>query len=261
MGAEIRIDKKRKNPGLRFGGDFRDSLWLAGMDVRRSWFSFPVAALTAFVPGFYLVILYSVAFSGSMGVFGTFLLDAWFLMATAILNVNFLFNRDYYYGLSEDNYTKRLSFLGGLPISPGAVIMGRAMYTAVALVCGGPSFFLVPYLASAELRALIGPLDYILFVVAWLGYALFMMGFLLFMWNGLSFQTELRLLPFLFPGWCLLVAIASNFALDGGLTMSLIQVAKTRGPLAAIVSVAAGCAALALWVRIAEKRLGKRELG
>lgn len=260
MEAGIEIEE-RGNSGRRSGGNFRDSLWLAGMDVRRSWVSFPVAALTVLVPGFYLVVLYSAVFSGSGGVFDTFLLDLWFLLMVAVLNVNFLFNRDYYYKLSEDNYTKRLSFLRGLPISSRAVIVGRAMYMAVALVCSVPPFFLIPCLASAELRALIGPLNYIWFVEVWLGYALFMMGFLLFMWNGLSFQTEQLLLFLFFPGGCLLVATVSNLALDGGLTMSLIQVAKTQGPLAALVSIAAGCAALTLWVKMAEKRLDRRELG
>ena len=252
---------ERRRIGRRSGGGLGEALWLTKMDMRRSWVSFPAAVLTALVPGFYLIFLYSAVFSRSMGSFGNFLLDVWFLVVMAVLNVNFLFNRDYYYKLSEDNYTRRLSFLRGLPISPRAVVAGRAMYMAVALVCGVPSFFLVPYLASAELRAALGPLDYVWFVGIWLGYALFMMGFLLFMWNGLSFQTELRLLPFLFPGWCLLIAGVSNLALENGLTMTLIQVAKVQGPLATGISIALGGTGLILWMKLASKRLCRRELG
>ena len=245
----------------RSSGDLREALWLAGADIRKSWISFPVAALTALVPGLYVVLLYSAVSDGSMSAFGTFLLDAWFLLVVAVLNVNFLFNRDYYYRFSEDNYTKRLSFLRGLPIRGRAVVAGRAMYMAVALVCGAPSFFLAPYLASPGLRAMIDPLDYAWFVGIWIGYALFAMGFLLFMWNGLSFQAEIRLLPILFPGWCFLTAAVSNLVLGDGLTMALIQMAKVNGPFAAVTSLAIGCAALILWATVAERWLRRRELG
>ena len=261
MEARVETRDRQETNTVSPRGTLRDAAWLAGMDVRRSWVSFPVATVTALVPGFYLILLYHSAFSGSMGSFGTFLLDVWFLLVVTVLNVNFLFNRDYYYRLSEDNYTKRLSFLLGLPISPRAVIKGRAMYMALALACGAPSFFLLPYLISGDLRAALGLLDYVWFAGIWIGYALFMMGFLLFMWNGLSFQAELGWIFSIFPGGCLLVATVSNFALDDGLAMALIQVAKANGPLAATISVAVGCAALVFWIRLAERGLRRRELG
>ena len=152
----------------------------------------PVAALIALILGFYLVGFYSDVFGGSAGRFELFMLDFWLLLTVTVLNVNFLFNRDYYYRLSEDNYTKRLSFLVGLPIPPRVVVAGRAIYMALALAFSAPSFFLMPYLVGGDLRAEIRPTDYVWFVFIWIGYALFMMGFLLFMWNGFSFETELK---------------------------------------------------------------------
>ena len=258
-GVETR-DRQETNTATR-KSTLRDAFWLATMDVRKSWISFPVAALTALIPSFYLVVFYSNVFDGSVDRLSVFMLDFWFLLVVTVLNVNFLFNRDYYYKLSEDNYTKRLSFLLSLPITPRAVVAGRAMYMVLALTFSAPSFFLLPYLVGGDLRSAIGPLDYVWFVFIWIGYALFMMGFLLFMWNGLSFQTELGWIFLTFPGGCLLVTTISNLVLDGGLAMTLIQVAKAHGPLAAVVSVAIGCAALILWLRMAEKRLERRELG
>lgn len=242
-------------------GDLRSGLWLAVEDVRKSWVSFPVAALTTLIPSFFLVGFYSDVFGDSVDRSGVFILDFWFLLMVTILNVNFLFNRDYYYRPSEDNYTKRLSFLIRLPITPRVVIAGRAMYMTLALAFNAPSFFLLPYLVSGDLRSEIGSLDYVWFVFIWIGYAMFMMGFLLFMWNGLNFETEQLLLFLFFPGGCLVVATISNLALDGGLTMTLIQAAETQGPLAAVASVVVGGSALILWTKLAESRLGRRELG
>ena len=239
----------------------RDAAWLAVEDVRKSWVSFPVAALTALILGFYLVVFYSNVFGGSTGRFELFMLDFWLLLTVTVLNVNFLFNRDYYYRLSEDNYTKRLSFLIGLPISPRVVVFGRAMYMALALAFSAPSFFLVPYLVGGDLRSTIGPVDYVWFVLIWIGYALFMMGFLLFMWNGLSFETELKWVFWAFPGGCLLVATVSNFVLGDGLAVALIQLSKVQGPFAAGIALSLGGIGLMLWMKLATKWLARRELG
>lgn len=242
-----------------FGG-WRDALWLAGRDIRGAWVSFPAEAVVALVPGLYLVFLYPNASGGAMGGFGNFLLDFWFLLVVAVLNVNFLFNRDYYYRFREDNFTKRLSFLRGLPIGARTIVSGRAVVMAVALACGSPSFFLAPYLASTELRGMIGGVDYLWFVGTWIGYALFMMGVLLFMWIGLSWEAERIAVPLL-PCAYVLAAIISNLTLDDGLVLTLIEAAKTQGPLVAGASVAFGALGLIFWSRAAEKRLQKRELG
>lgn len=245
----------------RSGRGLRGAAWLAWEDVRASWVSFPVAAVVALVPGFYAALLLGEAFGGSSAGFVTFLLDLWFLLMVAALNVNFLFNRDYYYRFSGDNYTKRLSFLRGLPIGPRTIVAGRAMFMAVALACNLPVFFLVPYLMEAETRTALGPSGYVWFAGIWLGYALFMMGFLLFMWNGLSWRAERLLLPFLFPGWCLLISAVSALVFDHGLVLTLMRAAESSGPPVAGASVALGSVALVLWAVAAERGLQRRELG
>ncbi len=261
MEAKAASRNHRETNPVPSSGVLRDAAWLAVEDVRKSWVSFPVAALIALIPGFYLVGFYSDVFGGSGDRFELFMLDFWLLLTVTVLNVNFLFNRDYYYRLSEDNYTKRLSFLIGLPIAPRVVVAGRAIYMALALAFSVPSFFLVPYLVGGDLRAEIAPVGYVWFVFIWIGYALFMMGFLLFMWNGLNFETELKWIFWTFPGGCLLVATVSNLFLDDGLTVALIQLSEAQGPLAAGVALALGGIGLSLWMRLATKWLSRRELG
>lgn len=251
--------RERGGTGSGFADDLRRAAWLAGADIRKSWVSFPVAAVVCLLPGFYATFLFAEALGGSSRL-ESLLLDYWFLLVVAVLNVNFLFNRDYYYRFSEDNYTKRLSFLRGLPISPRTVVAGRAMVMAVALSCSAPSFFLVPYLVDPGIRATMGPAGYLWFAGVWVGYALFAMGFLLFMWNGLSWRAERGLL-WLFPASVVVAALVSGLLFDDGLVLAAVRAAQTHGPLAAGTAILFGVLSLALWARAAEAGLRGRDLG
>jgi hypothetical protein len=174
--------------GARLARSWRDGLWLAGQDARRAWPSFPATALTALIGGLYTGA-FLLAIEGE-GVFYDFLLGFWFLMLVPVLGSNFLFNRDYYYNLREDNLSKRLAFLRSLPISAGAVVVGRAAIMLLTLACAAPAFFSSIYLSSPTLQARLGPAQYLAFSLGWLGYALFMGGFLLFVWLGLPWRKE-----------------------------------------------------------------------
>ena len=264
IGGEVAVEagvrgRERGGTGSGFADDLRRAAWLARADIRKSWVSFPVAAVVCLLPGLYATFLFAEALGGSSR-FATLLLDYWFLLVVAVSNVNFLFNRDYYYRFSEDNYTKRLSFLRGLPISARAVVAGRAMVMSVALACSAPSFFLVPYLVDPEIRAATGPTGYLWFAGVWVGYALFAMGFLLFMWNGLSWRAERGLL-WLFPVSVVLAALVSSLLFDDGLVLATAWAARAYGPLAAGAAIAFGVLSLALWARAAEGGLRGRDLG
>jgi len=239
---------------------WRDALWLAGRDVRRTWLSFPVAAFVALVLGMYVILLYSVAFGGEAGRWiGRFGLDLWFLGLVPVLSVNFFFNKDYYYRIREDNLSKRLAFLRGLPISADRIVFGRVAIILLTLACTSPSFFMTPYLLYDEIGERAGGARYLCFVAFWLGYALFMAGFLVFVWLGLSWETERRIL-FALPAIYLLVAIISSLFFEEGLVAEVLELARDRGPLLTATSVA-GIISLFFWAKAAESGLRKRDLG
>lgn len=211
-----------------FGG-WRDALWLAGRDARKTWLSFPVAALVALVFGLYAILLYSVALGdGPGGRFGGFGLDFWFLVFVPVLGVNFLFNKDYYYRFREDNLSKRLAFLRGLPICAGKIVLGRVAIMLLTLTCTSPFFFLTPYVLHDGLRERVGLAGYLCFVAFWLGYALFMVGFLVFVWLGLSWEAE-RLILLALPVFNLLLAVTFNFFFETGLVAGVLGLARDHG--------------------------------
>lgn len=239
---------------------WRDALWLAGRDARRTWFSFPVAALVALLFGVYAVVLYSMAFGDEAGRWiGAFGLDMWFLALVPVLSVNFLFNKDYYYRLRDDNLSKRLAFLRGLPISVGRIVFGRVAIMLLTLACASPFFFLTPYLLYDGLRERISLTGYLCFVAFWLGYALFMVGVLVFVWLGLPWETERKIL-FSLPVFYLLLALISSFFFEAGLVAGVLGVTRDHGLTLATAPVV-GIISLFFWAKAAGNGLRRRDLG
>jgi hypothetical protein len=72
----------------------------------------------------------------------------------------------------NDVFTKQLAWLRVMPISPKAIVIARYLQLFVTLIVPAVVFFGVQYLLSANLRNLIGPADYLAFVLIWLGYSL-----------------------------------------------------------------------------------------
>lgn len=240
----------------------RDALWLAMQDMRVSWISFPATVVVSFVFGLMATPQYSNAFSEEMGAFGGFVLDFYLICLVSILSTNLIFNRDYYSSLRIEAFDERLSFLKGLPVSARSIIAGRAVSSLVSLACAAPPFFLAPYLVNGALREAIGGVDYLWFAGTWLGYALLVAGGFIF--SSFGFRWEPRRMPLLFvaslAGY-VSITTAVNLILADGLTMTLIESAKTHGPLAALFSIFSGSVALFLLARVSEKRLQRRDIG
>lgn len=239
----------------------RDAAWIFWTDVRRTWVSFPVAAVVASVLGLYaggfLLSENATVGSGSglLGPLGGF----WFLAVVPVLNVNFLFNCDYYYRLSGDNLARRLAFLRELPISAAALVAGRIAYMLLALVVSAPAFFATTYRASELIRNRLDPVEYLCFVAIWCGYALFAGGLYLFLWHAVTWKTQLRAIPTLMVLY-LILAVLFDIAFGMGLLVWTVEVVEARGVLAAAVALAVGAGGLAAWAAAATRRLERRDL-
>lgn len=242
----------------------RDAAWLAKRDVRSSWASFPATVVAVFALGLLSTAQYRNAFGGEMDVFGGIMLDFFLLAIVAVMSVNLLFNRDYFNEMSDESFNGRLSFLRSMPVSAKSVVLGRVVSMSFALACAVPTFFLAPYLVYGGLREAIGFGDYVWYFGMWLGYAILAMGgfvFCNFAFNWKIADTWLPATTSLLAFYGLAVA-ASNALLDGGLSLTLIEIAKTTsGPLAAAISISAGTCALAAFAAISGRRLEKRDIG
>lgn len=246
----------------RHTGIPREVWWLVREDVRRTWISFPAVVLTSLLMGSYVGgLLFAPEFAEGVGdgLVG-FLRDFLFLTLIPVLGVNFLFNRDYYYSLKEDNLSKRLAFLRALPIPAVSIVAGRAAIMLISLGFAVPSFFAAVYLLSGASVTGLGIGGYLAFAAAWVGYALFSGGFLLFVWLGLSWKTELKVLIAL-PVYNTLLAGLLNLALfEDGIVAESLELARTRGWLPATLILLTGAVAFVAWARAAARRLEKREL-
>ena len=255
----------RPDSGTRAGGreakTWRNAVWLADRDIRRTWVSFPIAALVALVFGLYTGgFLFSENLTNLTGssLIST-LLDFWFLGLTPILAVNFVGNRDYYYSLNEDNFSKRLAFLRKLPISMQTVVLGRAAYMLVVLAVCTPVFFLTLYLISGEIRGRLDPLEYLCFVAVWIGWIFAACGFYLYLWHR-TLKTQLRTIPVMMVVFPIIAGIC-NFVLGFGIVAETLVAASQYGLVFALAALLVGSLSFLLWMRAAARHLeNKKEL-
>lgn len=245
-------------------GKTNDALWLARRDVRSSWASFPAEFVAGLVLGLLGAAQYRNALAGSSETLGQVVLDLFLLSIVAVLGFNLLFNKDYFKEMSDESFNGRLSFLRGLPVSAKSIVTARVFSMLLTIVCAVPVFFLAPYLVYAELRALIGFGDYLWYLGIWLGYALAAVGAFALSNFGFNWKTSEQWprIAVAVLGSYGAVVLVSNLALEDGLALSLIELARTGGgPLAAAASTIVGFAALVACVFEASKRLSRRDIG
>lgn len=241
----------------------KDALWLAGRDIRASWLSFPATVVVSGFGGLLAAVQFGSALSGDTGKFGEFVLDFYLVCIVSVLSTNLIFNRDYYATAKMEGFDERLSFLRGLPIRGRAVIAGRTVCALVSLAFAAPSFFLVSYLVSGSLRDTVGVGGYLWFCGFWIGYALVLTGGL-YIFGSFGFRWNVARMPPYIAGSLgayVLVPVLLNFVFADGLALTLLQAAKSYGPLVAGVPLVVGAVSLVFTARSAETRLERRDVG
>lgn len=246
------------------GGAF----YLFARDLRRTWPSYVAALLLGAVIGAIAFTLLEEIFVlegfGNQGEsmerdFNSVLLDFFFLAVSPAFLINFVFNRDYAARFTQDNMSRRLSFLRSLPIPARALVLGRALSALLSLLVSAPPFFGMLYLLSDSGGGRLSAEVYLAFAAIWVAYALVSGGFYLYAWLGFSGRTDLIgtvsvmvSLP--------LVAVMSNLVLGVGLVSGSLGLAQDYGLLVGAITVPLGAVAFALWMLAASRRLKRREL-
>ena len=252
------VVERRESPG----STWRNVRWLAAEDIRRNRLSYPATGIAALLAGLYTMVLYGLQSSGKGWVeeaVGGSVLDLWFLAMCPALTINLIFNRDYSSRFTKDNMTSRLTFLRSLPISARELVASRALVMMSSLAVTSLLFFLPPYLLSSSLSDKLGPVEYLWFVLIWIGYALFSGGFYLYTWLSFSKRddpwTILSFLAFLF------VAIGTmDWTIGVGIISTTVGLAESHGPFSALVALSIGGLGFLLWGLATERRLRKRDL-
>lgn len=182
------VDEKEK--GKRMSRTLVEARWLAGLEVKRAWLSYPVSGLfLLFLAGLASPGLSVIPDNGESGglerAFASFMPDLLFLIVGLLLCVNSL-SRDYLLVWTSDPFTTRLAFLRSLPISIRSLVAGRMLSMVLALPLTVPAFF-VPVYFLTDLREL--GVAYLWFVGIWVGYSFFAAGLTLLMELGLRGRT------------------------------------------------------------------------
>lgn len=246
----------------------RDAVWLAWSDVRRTPFSY-VAAL------FWPLLVGPLAASLLNGVFvveglgaqgermealsNGALLDFWFLAVTPAFTINLLFNPDYGSRFTTDSMSRRMAFLRGMPVPVPAIVAGRMLMMLTTLLVSAPPFFTVVYLFARGSEEVPAGAGFLWFALIWIGYALVVGGYYMYIWLGISGKTD-RAITLLTVLTYVIVAVSVNLLSDVGLVEGTTLLAREYGVLAGVVALVAGGAAFVLWGRVSVQRLERREI-
>lgn len=243
------------------------TFWLARCDLCRAWLSCAAGALIAVVAGLVAGTLFSGVFVlEGFGEetrelewrFNNSLVDLWFLAILPALAIGAAFNPDYSRRFTEDNMSRRLSFLRSLPVPSGSITGSRALVSLTSLAITGPLFFGALYLVSGEAQRV--PLgEYVSFAGVWLGYTLAVGGLYLYVWLGFGGRADAFFTLGVMLAMVLAVAV-TTLTFGTGLVEGSIGLAREHGALAGVTGICAGGSVFALWMLAAARRLSRREL-
>jgi hypothetical protein len=264
MSASIPSNMRREEWG-EVNGFFAEALWLARKEMKRAWLSYPLSGLFVLSLGLFAVPslsgVFELAGSGAVGLrvgdhYNDFISDYLFLVVGAFLGVNAI-SRDYTLASWQDTYLSTLRFKRKLPVSTESLVASRVLSMLFALVLYAPAFFVPAYFLSDIGE--IGTGTYLWFCGVWIGYGLLGSGLCLLL-ELTSSGKVYTLISFGFTALVMFVLALLEWTVNLSLVGRTAELAQSVGALAAIFSIVAGGAALALLARITARRIEKRDL-
>ena len=243
---------------------FAEARWLARQELKRTWLSYLATGAFFLLFGLFAVIYFVQLFDGGgspravKDISITLSSNVFFPAVISALAINSL-SKDYLYSWGRDVFSTRLTFLRSLPISNRALVMNRLLTLLVALSINTTLFFLPPYLLSETLRAGLGPIQYLWFIVLWAGYALLWAGFYIYMefnasGRAYNFTMFLMLAPIILIG----VTVALVFGVS--FLSSVAGLVLSYGPLLAMPVFLLGIFWLLVCCRVTVRHVEKRDL-
>jgi hypothetical protein len=237
----------------------RDAVWLAQDEFRRTWPVLLVTGGATLLFGLIVALTFEGVYSNVAR--GEHPADFGLSLLLLLLVPNLLLNwfLGAYMAPWRDFFTQQMAFYRSMPIPVRDLVRSRAVTMLVTLAFAAPVFFAPAYLISGGLREEVAVLDYLGFVLFWIGYALLAGG------AHLCFELTMSG-KLLFAMQCAFVAVifAALFVLYVGYQMPLatrvMELVQAYGPLLPATSLLLGAAGFWVGVRVAGRRLGMRDL-
>lgn len=231
---------------------------LALAEFKRGWTSW----LHTILGTLFLAVTGGAAVAGPFlldwtGSFPTAVSDFFMILVCTCLAYNWADGR--YFRLWQDPFADRLRFLRALPVPARDLVLGRILTMAFGLLVLTPVFFLPPYLFTILDGAPPQPTAYAYYALIWAGYGLFSGGMMLYLELGFHGKVAYALVL----AWMvvlIVVFVLLRFVLDVRVAAGIAELARTYGPLPALVSLLVGATALGVFGLVATRRLRWREL-
>jgi len=232
------------------GNDSRpwsDAVWLAGVDIRRTWGAYLASA------GYVAMLGLFIAVSGTMNP-GTYSFEVIMFSVGLILTTPF-FAREYM-SWSTDPIAERLTWLRVLPIGIPTIVWSRAIAILMALLLNPVAFFTPLWFGG---RWTMDRGEFVWFAVAMTGVSLSGAGFTLAMEMSVGIRrwvlTNIVMIVVAIVAISV-VGLATGFRVFEQLT----RAASWNGPLVALICLVLGCVVFLGCVRLAKDGLRRREL-
>lgn len=244
-----------------------NTLWLTKQELKQSWPSFIPSLLFVILLGLGCAIVFVVEpnvkeidISSNEKEFEILLnnvfVDFLFLYGLPLLSI---YTREHWLftAPNKDPFSKRLLFLRSHPFSTQEIVQSRLLLMLVTLSTSLAIFFIILQIVPGDFSKHLNLLQYLWFSLIWTGYVFLFGGFSLFMelaTNGQVYFWVSCLVAIPLAALVLIVFPA------GGIVLWTTTLAKTNGPIMAILSLIFGLISLFGWTHLTEKRIGKRDL-
>lgn len=243
-----------------------NTLWLAKQELKNSWLYFIPTLLFIILLGLGCSIAFVAEPVKEINVepnvqefeilLNNVLVDFLFLYGLPFLSI---YTREHWIftASNKDPFSKRLLFLRSHPFSAQEIVQSRLLLMLVTLSTSLAIFFITLQFFPGDFSKHLSLLQYLWFSLIWTGYVFLFGGFSLFMelaTNGKVYfwVSCLVAIP--------LAALVLIVLPTGGIVLWTTTLAKTNGPVMAILSLFIGLISLFGWTRLTEKRIGKRDL-
>ncbi|WP_096200199.1 hypothetical protein [Bacillus sp. FJAT-45350] len=242
----------------------QQAFWLAKKELKSQW---GAIALTLVVTIFFALLSATLLDQSVRKLFGTettfynhTLLDIIFLVLTPSFAAVYM-SRPYLniQTIKDDPFSKRMALFRSLPIPVTTLSLSRTLLMVVTLIIMSFAFYLTITISlPSNFFELMTTVEYLIFILFWLGYALAIGGINPFIEYGTNGKV-LHLVPWVFIVVFLITIFIFYNLVGQGIVETVLVLIKSHGwPLAAI-SLFVGVCGSFIWNKLLTIRLSRRD--
>lgn len=242
----------------------QQAFWLARKELKYNWVGLLFTILmTIFFATLSATLLEQAArhlFGSDVTFYNKVLIDIMFVAMTPCLGAIFM-SRPYlnFETVKEDPFSKRMAFYRTLPIPVATLGLSRTLFSLITLGILSIVFYgTIAIFASFTLYQYISPVEFIIFIFVWFGYALALSGINPFIEYGTNGKM-LHLSPLFILAIFVIVLLSFYSYVGYGIVEWVLLLIRDYGWMIAFISFLIGISGCYLWSKLLTVRLKKRD--